>query len=181
MRIRIEDIDGPMKSSKGRWQEIKLTYTDLQNDETKNKVLVNFGPQQPVFEHFASGDVGAGEEVGIQLKKDGKFWNWVGVEGDETSGASQPRSVSSGKSTGSKGSSSGYERKSGSGNWETTEERKQRQLSICRQNALTNAVNAGGGKLTEEQIIDLADKFFYYTSQDFGTTPPLEKIQDSFK
>ena len=180
MRIEIQEINGPVKSSKGKWQEIELVYTDLKDDSNRTKTLVSFGDGQSVFDALESGEYGPGDQVEIDLKKSGKYWNWVGISKDdvERPAASKPN----------RGSSSGSTSKSGwtpDPNRETKEERHLKNLAICRQNALTNAVNlkvSEQGVVPAQEIIDLADFFFQYTAQDFAAKAIVTKaVSGEFK
>ena len=182
MRIEIQEIDGPSKSDKGKWQEIVLTYTDTKDDSTRTKTLVSFGDGKPVFDALESGEFGPGDSAEIELKKAGKYWNWVGISSE---GGHNPV-VSKRSEPVSKGTPS----KSGwtpDPNRETAEERYFRNLAICRQNALTNAVQYMSATcgLSDTEILDLAEKFFQYTAQDFsfgGVGPKVTKaVKEDFK
>lgn len=177
MRITIQEVDGPNKSDKGRWQEITLTYTDQKDDSNRTKTLVSFGDGKPVYDALEAGEFGPGDEAEIELKKAGKFWNWVGI--DSVSSDVAP-SKSKPTSTPKSGGKSGW---TPDPNRETAEERYYRNLAICRQNALTNAVNFASSAEAEPVdvnfILETADKFFQYTAQDFsfgGVGPKVTKV-----
>lgn len=168
IEIEVLEIDGPNKSAKGRWEELTVTYKDLKDESVRTKKLVSFGDQKPCFDFFSDDSINTGGICVVTLKKDGKFWNWVEV----TSGSDESKTRASKTSNHTKGVTT----KPSGGNWETPVERQARQLSICRQNALTNAVNACGENVSVEVILGLADKFFAYTSQDFN--PDYKSIKE---
>lgn len=181
MRITIQEVDGPNKSDKGKWQEIILTYTDEKDGSNRTKTLVSFGDGKPVFDALENGEFGAGDEAEIELKKAGKYWNWVGIGAAGDVPVAKPSSTS--KPTGN-GSKSGW---TPDPNRETREERHLKNLAICRQNALTNAVaytghDAENEPASPEFVLEVAEKFFQYTAQDFGAKGIVAKaIEKEFK
>ena len=178
MRIEIQEINGPVKSSKGKWQEIELVYTDLKDDSNRTKTLVSFGDGQSVFEALEGGEYGPGDQAEVELKKSGKYWNWVGIskgDGEKSVVSKTSRPASQGTT-----SKSGW---TPDPNRETKEERHLRNLAICRQNALTNAVNTlGVSEHNPDNIIELAERFFQYTAQDFAAKAIVTKaVTGEFK
>ena len=162
MLIKVEEINGPHKSSKGKWQEIELVYTEDGEDSTRTKTLVSFGDGKPAFDQLSSGDFGPGDEIEVELKKNGKYWNWVSFYTDGKSKPTAAKPAGGGKSSAGSAATK-------SGGWETPEERYKRDLTICRQNALTNAVNAQHiiqGIPSVADVLDLAQTFFEWTTQN---------------
>ena len=166
MLIKIEELSGPNKSSKGDWNEIKLVYSNPDNPDsgTKVKNIVSFGDGRTVFEALKDDKYSVSDLVNVKVVKDGKFWNWVGLSpasGNSASGSFKSGQGAPQRAAGTQGSFQANRE------WETAEERYKRNLCICRQNALTNAVSfSDNKKATADDVLALASKFFKYTTQD---------------
>lgn len=161
MLIKIQEVNGPFYPSGKKYQQIDVVYSSGDSDENKTRKIFSFGDGKPVFEALKDGNFGAGDSAEVRVVKNGKFWDWVGIE--SASGEAQsakPTSASTNKS----GKVNWNDRE-----WETADERYRKNKAICRQNALTNAVTIGSliPGTTPKEILDLADQFFYYTTQDF--------------
>lgn len=154
MLITIQEIEGPQKSSKGNWQEVALTFTKEDGSNSSKKV-VSFGNSKPVFEALSTGDYGPGDTVNIVTKKNGQYWDWVDVKPASGEAAASPKAS---------GGKSGWVPDP---NRETPEERYKRNKAICRQNALTNAVNFKQEGDTVEDVLARARIFYAFTTQDF--------------
>lgn len=162
MLIKVEEINGPHKSSKGKWQEIELVYTEDGEDSTRTKTLVSFGDGKPAFDQLSNGEFGPGDEIEVELKKNGKYWNWVSFYTDGKSKPTAAKPAGGGKSSAGSAATK-------SGGWETPEERYKRNLTICRQNALTNAVATHanvGAEVSIANILEVAQTFFEWTTQN---------------
>lgn len=162
MLIEIQEINGPRRSEEGRWQEIELIYTENGEGRTRTKNLVSFGDGKPVFDALATGEYGPGDTAEIQLKKSGKYWNWVSLEAASGRAGSKPSK--SGAAAAKPAASSTTK----TGGWETPEERYKRNLTICRQNALTNSVGFhtnNGDETSVLQVLEVAQTFFEWTTQ----------------
>lgn len=163
MLINIQEIDGPAKSSKGKWQEIELTYTEDGDDTNRTRTLVSFGDGKAAFDQLANGDFGPGDAVEVELKKNGKYWNWVSFEAASGGAGSKPSK--SGAAAAKPAASSTTK----TGGWETPEERYKRNLTICRQNALTNSVSLHanvGAEISVITVLEVAQTFFEWTTQN---------------
>ena len=167
MFARLTDVDGPRQSDKGKWKQVVVSYEN-ENGEIKKQTLVSFGDGKSAYDAFANGDFGVGDDVEFEMKKNGNYWNVVGVE----------QATGMNKST--KPKAEGAPKAGRSGDWETSEERRLRNLTICRQNALTAAVNfvtrETAQDLDTKTVLDIADKFFHYTAQEFITPKDVEKV-----
>lgn len=147
MLIKLEKVSNARKE--GKWGKLDIEYS-RDGGKTTSRTLVAIGPTRDIMNKFREeGAVGKMWEIKLEkVEKDGKeFWNWVDA---------QPAADAPAKAA--------YQAKS---NYETPEERERKNLSICRQNALTNAVNflsAKDGKATPEQVIALAREFTAFTT-----------------
>lgn len=164
----LQDIVGP--ENKGKYNSYTITYT--KDGENRKTNIVSFGDSAPAFKQLESGEFGPGSTVNLEMKKKDKYWNVVNIsqasEGDvKAAPASKPVAKSGWQPDPSR---------------ETPEERYLKNLAICRQNALTNAVNTVGGDADVDQILFVADRFFGYTTQDFisGDTV-IKKVEQTFK
>lgn len=144
----------------GKWGKIDIEYT-RDGGKPSKRTLVAVGETKGVIEVLRQdGAVGKTFDVKIVKSDDGQFWNWVGIEE-----AAAPAAAAGGAKT--------YAAK---GNYETPEERAKRHVSICRQNALTNAVaylTSKEGKATPEDVIKLATQFASWTT---GLDDALEDL-----
>jgi hypothetical protein len=147
MRIKLEKVGNARKE--GNWGKLDIEYT-RDGGKASKRTLVAIGPTKEIMNAFREdGAVGVEWEITLEkTEKDGKeYYNWVKAEKATASAAKTAYTAR--------------------GNYETPEERAARHVSICRQNALTNAVNyfvAKDGKATPEQIIELAREFAAFTT-----------------
>ena len=89
----------------------------------------------------------AGDSFVATLEKKGEYWNWLAIKkstGETTSMATKPATSSTG------------------GNWETAEERKNKQVFIIRQSSITAALKMlelnGSKKIAVKDVTLLADE-----------------------
>lgn len=149
MLIKLEAVKNARKE--GKLGKLDIEYS-RDGGKSTSRTLVAIGPTKDIMNKFREdGAVGKMWDVKLEkVEKNGQeFWNWVSAEpaGDAASPAK-----------------AAYQAKS---NYETPEERARRNLSICRQNALTNAVQyyiAKDGKATPEAILELARTFTAFTT-----------------
>ena len=155
MLITLTAVKNPRKE--GKWGKIDIEYT-RDGGKPSKRTLVAVGETKGVIEVLRQdGAVGKTFDVKMVQSDDGKFWNWVGIEE-----AAAPAAAT--KTYAAKG------------NYETPEERAKRHVSICRQNALTNAVAylaAKEGKATPDDVINLAKQFASWTT---GLDDALEDL-----
>jgi hypothetical protein len=88
------------------------------------------------------------------------YWDWVSIGGDNAVSETKPASAASGtRVTGS--------------NYETKEERAQRQILIVRQSSLSSAVELLGPGKSVDDVINVAKQFEAYV---FGDTEASDDI-----
>lgn len=168
MRITLNRVSNARKD--GKWFKIDIEYT-REGGKPSKRTLVAVGDTKKVIEAFRE-DGAEGCDFEVKIEKDGEFYNWVGVEKMDKS-AAPAATAYKGKST-----------------YETPEERARKNVSIARQNALTNAVNyfsAKDGKATVDQILSVATEFAAFTLGELDETgfmeaaPPAKKAKEKVR
>lgn len=125
MKIEIINVGDVQK--KDKYSVVELVYKNLDKDKTETKKLMSFS--YPLV-YNALRQASKGDKFDIKLAKEGEYWQWTECVVSGTEQAPTP-------------SSSGPEPKAyvkGS-NYETPEERKERQTHIIRQSSLGHAIN----------------------------------------
>jgi len=169
MQITVIDVGTPNThtAKNGRsYQSMEVTYKG-DNGNVSSKKLMSFSNPE-VFNTAKSWQ--KNDTININAQKDDNgYWQWVGILGE---GESAPVAKASASST-SKSSST---RVTGS-NYETKEERAQRQVMIVRQSSISSAVNvltAEGKSPTAQQVLDLASTFENFV---MGTTNSVADLE----
>ena len=147
----------PTKNGK-QYETIEVLYRD-KDGKPQGKKLVSFS-NPAVFKACKSWEAGA--KVNVKTEKDGNgYWQWTAIEDGDTEVVTKP--AFQGKT----------ETKTVS-NYETREERQQRQVYIIRQSSLGHAIEFLGqnkaGK-TVEDVINVADEFFKYVMEGKEKAP----------
>lgn len=165
MSYNIEVIDVtvqsvPRSDGKGTYDKASVTFKDGQG-KVDSKLLVSFGAQAKVFNTLVTAK--KGDTFSIErVKNDKGYWDWTGS-------ARQDAVVSNGPAPAPRYAPN-PENKAGvttpvRSNYETPEERAQRQVYIVRQSSLANAVAYFGdnpARPTVEDIIRVAKEFENY-------------------
>jgi hypothetical protein len=169
MIVEIVKVDGP-KSEAGKggkaYQIIEVAYKD-EAGRIQGKKLVSF--QNPtVFDAFSKAQ--SGERFDVTSEKVGNFWNWTGV-GPAGAAASVP--------TGSKPTSGG---KVIGNNYETAEERKEKQRVITKLAVLNTAVAfltaTGDKKASKETVVESAEFFEKWVIDKPSAIKALASIEE---
>lgn len=169
MLINIVDIGTPnTKTTKnGRtYQEIEVTYKG-ETGQVNNKKLVSFS-NPAVFNHIKA--LAKGDQVDVVTTKDtAGYWQWTGIGNGETKVAETKTTASSGtRVTGS--------------NYETKEERAQRQVYIIRQSSIANAISLLGQSSDVNNVLQVAKQFedyiFATNAQEEVKEPTLDDLMD---
>jgi hypothetical protein len=155
MQITVIDVGTPNThtAKNGRsYQSMEVTYKS-DNGQVSSKKLMSFS-NPDVFNQAKSWEKGTAVNINAQ-KDDNGYWQWVGILADgEVSNAIASSSTSS-------SSPKQATRITGS-NYETKEERQDRQVMIVRQSSLSNAVatlTTHGTKLSANDVISLAKTY----------------------
>jgi len=158
MQISVIDVGTPNThaAKNGRsYQSMEVTYKN-DNGQVQSKKLMSFA-NPDVFKQAQTWEKGTSVNVNAQ-KDDNGYWQWVGILGEGESAPTQ---------TGSQPASKPSTRVTGS-NYETKEERAQRQVMIVRQSSISSAVTAltaNGSVPSSEDILGLAKQFESYVME----------------
>lgn len=164
VQIVVGSVSAPF-SDKGH-TKLDLNYS--QGGKDTSRKLVRIGDTTDTFDVIK--DAKRGDTFDIEMIKKGEFWNWVKatkVEGGAQVTHSTPQSTT--KST-----------------YETSEERKQRQLYIARQSCIgyaVNLLNVDQGKtkrVTVKEVIETAQEFVDYVYGVHTQDPETNVDTDSF-
>lgn len=168
MQITVIDVgqSSSHATKNGRsYQSMEVTYKNDQG-QVQSKKLMSFS-NPDVFKQAKDWKKGDVVDVNTQ-KDDNGYWQWVSIGADAI--AHSATSSSSPKAT---------TRVTGS-NYETKEERAQRQVMIVRQSSISSAVTAltaEGKSPKADEILSLAKQFEAYV-MDNGSSAPVAEITD---
>ena len=157
MKIRLLKV--PQNDNKGKYNQLTVDFRNITTDKIDTKKIMSF-TFPDVF--TALKDAQPDSEFTITSEKNERgYWDWTaassGVGGNDPS----PNPVSDGVANRSRDSVPS--RKAPERNWETSQERGNRQVLIVRQNALSNAVASLGAGSKREDVIALAQFYFDWT------------------
>ena len=164
MQITVIDVGqaNTHTAKNGRsYQSLEVTYKG-ETGQVGSKKLMSFS-NPDVFKQASTWTKGDSVNVNSQ-KDDNGYWQWIGILGDgEVQQAPQTQTTSAPKTA---------TRVTGS-NYETKDERGERQVMIVRQSSLSNAVatlalNKDSGGASSDDVINLAKQYEAYV---LGTAP----------
>ena len=141
---------------KGKYKMAEVTYKA--DGKVNLKKIMSFGAAADVFKVVSQAQAGQVFDVSSQ-KNDKGYWDWVSIS---QGGAAQAPSSSGGS----------VATPSPKSNYETSEERAQRQVLIVRQSSVSSAIEYAKSKKTAptvEEIIAIARQLEDYV---FGRTTP---------
>lgn len=160
MSIKVQEVTvETVQKGRNKYQVATVVYTDGGKNFTK-KIMSFSNPA--VFDTVKNAK--SGEEYDVKAVKDGDFWNWASITpvGSAETGAPAAK-ASGGKVVGS--------------NYETADERKQRQLLIVKQSSIANALEfvkmAQVLGITIKGVLDVAQEFVDFV---YGTNETLEEM-----
>ena len=166
MKIEIINVGDVQK--KDKYSVVELVYKNIDKDKTETKKLMSFS--YPLV-YNALRQSSKGDKFDIKLAKEGEYWQWT-------------ECVEAGSDPTPTLSSSGPEPKAyvkGS-NYETSEERKERQTHIIRQSSLGHAVNTlkvDGEALEKDAVLALAADYEQWVTRK-TMAQHLEGFPDDF-
>jgi hypothetical protein len=153
LEINVTAISQPITQQKGKntWQEITVDFIGKKGPQ--KQTLRSFAGQ--AFTDFLK--IQAPATVDVQVKKEGDFWQWKAatvIEGGTQNKAAVAQTAGTAKA----------------GNWETSEERANKQRYIVRQSSISSALGFFGPRIVEatvEEVLDVAKKFetFVFTGE----------------
>jgi hypothetical protein len=117
-----------------------------------------------VFNHIR--DLTKGDALNVTTEKDANgYWQWTGIGGDNTvTETKQAAPATGGRVTGS--------------NYETKEERAQRQVYIIRQSSLSTAVELLGQGKSVDEVIATAKQFENYVFSKSTGIDAINELED---
>lgn len=176
MLIKILAVEGPVTkpTAKGSYQQIEVSYRNLDNGKTESRKVMSFA-NKDVYTTLAAGTSGQVFNVTIQKNEKTGYWDWVGANvSSEQAASNQNQTV---KQTGSGNPAP-------RSNYETPEERAQRQVFIIRQSSVSSAINAlsAGTKSAPklEDVLEYAEGIVQYVMGN-DKTAPEQAAQESIQ
>jgi hypothetical protein len=170
MLIQIVSVEQGQPPAGKKYQILEVAYKDDQGKIAGKKILSFSHPT--VFNTLKVAQ--AGEKYDVTNTKEGDYWNWTAIKKYETTGESPRKSGDITETTTYKA----YE-KAGMANdrYETKEERAARQLLICKQSSLAQAVATlavGSKSVSPDAVIELANKYLDWVT----STEPKDPVQE---
>ena len=174
MQITVVDVGQPNThaGANGRsYQSLEVMYKGVDGKVGSKKLMSFSNPS--VFNTAKSW--GKGDVVDVITQKDDKgYWQWTGIgqgNGDSQQVQSKPQASAS---TGTRVTGSNYE---------TKEERADRQRLIVRQSSLNNAIailTVGAKTVDKNQVLGLAQELadWVFTSATANNIPDITEIED---
>ena len=159
MKVKILDVTTE-NVVKGKARYSKATVAYMYNGEAKTQSIMSFA-NPSVFKDVTNY---IGQEVEVSVKKNDTGYNEWAAIGPVCSIPSDDQSTLSGTP------SSGVVRVTGS-NYETREERAQKQVYIIKQSSITAALTTLQAQKTEFQVQDVTDLAQQYTDWVLGKSP----------
>ena len=166
MKIEIINVGDVQK--KDKYSVVELGYKNIDKDKTETKKLMSFS--YPLV-YNALRQSSKGDKFDIKLAKEGEYWQWTecvvaGTESTPTPSSSGPEPKAYVKGS----------------NYETSEERKERQTHIIRQSSLGHAVNTlkvDGEALEKDAVLALAADYEQWVTRK-TMAQHLEGFPDDF-
>ena len=147
MQITVIDVsENTQKSASGRtFQQLEVAYKNEQGVPQLKKLIPFSNPNMyKLAKGWVKGDV---FNV-TTIKNEKGYWEWTGIEGDNTVAEAKQATPSATRVTGS--------------NYETREERQARQIYIIRQSSISSAIELLGQGKTVSDVLNVAKQFEEY-------------------
>jgi hypothetical protein len=154
MQITVIDVGQPNTHStkNGRsYQSMEVTYKN-DSGQVQSKKLMSFS-NPDVFKQAKDWQKGDTVDVNTQ-KDDNGYWQWISIGADAIAQATSNTSNTTSKTTRVTGS-----------NYETKEERAQRQVMIVRQSSISSSISAltaEGKRPSVAEVLAMAKEFENY-------------------
>lgn len=186
MQIKIQVIavqNETKQGAKNSYQQLEVTYKDLDKNKVGSKKIMSFTKPESVFKTLVTAKGGDVFEVELVKNEQSGYWDWTNATraiAQDTTPTSKAPAQTAGGTTATKGG------------WETPEERAKKQIYIVRQSSISAAVNAlsVGVKAPPkaEEVIEYARQLeaFVFESdsakaiagQDVGSVPKFDDLED---
>jgi len=140
------EIDVLIKGQSGTYSGSKLVYKDGNGKVQEKAFHENTFKYNAAFKEELT-SLKAGDTFTAIAEKNGAYWNWVSISKDKPEAVAKPATTSG-------------------GNWETSEERKNKQLYIIRQSSITAAIKVlemnGVKKVVTNEVTKIADELVFW-------------------
>ncbi len=166
MKIEIINVGDVQK--KDKYSVVELVYKNIDKDKTETKKLMDFS-YPPVYNTLRKSS--KGDKFDIKLAKEDGYWQWTECSVAGSDPTPTPSSPGPEPKAYVKGS-----------NYETSEERKERQTHIIRQSSLGHAVNTlkvDGEALEKDAVLALAADYEQWVTRK-TMAQHLEGFPDDF-
>lgn len=158
------EIDVLIKGQSGTYSGSKLVYKDGNGKVQEKAFHENTFKYNAAFKDELTG-LKAGDMFTAIAEKNGAYWNWVSISKDKpevATSAAKPATTSG-------------------GNWETPEERKNKQLYIIRQSSITAAIKMlemnGMKKIATNEVTKIADELVFWIYNGNILETPNDNIE----
>ena len=168
MLIKVTEVGDIETKKEGtrRWKQIRLDFETVEKKDNY-KLLLDWANPDAYAE---AQDCEEGGFYDVSVKKDGKYWNWVGISpSDVTDFDDKPSAKSYQKSTASTGTDWTAKNKLDADRFEFE---KSKQGLIIRQSSIGYAIQFYAGKTaTYDDVISLASQFEDAVIDGFAPEP----------
>lgn len=187
MQVKIQVIATQIETKQGAktsYQQLEVTYKDLDKNKVASKKVMSFAKPETVFKSLVLAKPTDVYDIEL-LKNEGTgYWDWTSAtKSVVTATGSGEQQAATGRASGSVGAAPVK------GGWETPDERAKKQIYIVRQSSISAAVNAlsvgvkTGPKASEviayarelEQFVFESDKAQAVVSKDVGSIETMEE------
>jgi len=170
MQITVIDVGQPNTHStkNGRsYQSMEVTYKN-DSGQVQSKKLMSFS-NPDVFKQAKDWQKGDTVDVNTQ-KDDNGYWQWISIGADAIAQATSNTSNTTSKTTRVTGS-----------NYETKEERAQRQVMIVRQSSISSSISAltaEGKRPSVAEVLAMAKEFENYVMDNKSVDSVVDMEDD---
>lgn len=173
MNVRIQVIATATETkptAKGSYQQLEVTYKDLDKNKVASKKIMSFSKPEVVFKTMALAKATDVYDIELVKNESSGYWDWTNA----TKSSGDVASSTQGTQQGVRNASGTAQPSATKGGWETPEERAKKQIYIVRQSSLSTAVEAlsVGAKtvVKAEDLIEYARKLETFV---FATDDPV--------
>lgn len=188
MQVKIQVIATAIETkptTKGSYQQLEVTYKDLDKNKVGSKKIMSFTKPETIFKTLSVAKGGDVFDIELIKNEQSGYWDWTNVAKSSAQSQDAPTTRTS-AAAGTAGASTTK------GGWETPEERAKKQIYIVRQSSISAAVNAlsVGSKVhpKAEEVIEYARTLEAYVfesdsaqavaRQDVGSVPKFDDLED---
>jgi cell fate (sporulation/competence/biofilm development) regulator YlbF (YheA/YmcA/DUF963 family) len=184
MQVKIQVIASQIETKQGAkssYQQLEITYKDLDKNKVASKKVMSFAKPETVFKSLVTAKPTDVYDIELIKNEGTGYWDWTS--------ATKSTAMAVQASAGTNNIISVPSQPATKGGWETPEERAKKQIYIVRQSSISAAVNAlsVGAKTHPKatEVIDYArqlesfvfesDKAQAVASKDVGTIETMDE------